>query len=29
MRFIARSRLLPHLTGRLIGIGFRPEAIRR
>ena len=28
MRFIARSRLLPHLTGRLIGIGFRPEAIR-
>lgn len=28
MRLIARSRLLPHLTGRLIGIGFRPEAIR-
>lgn len=28
LRFIARSRLLPHLTGRLIGIGFRPEAIR-
>lgn len=28
MRFIARSRLLPHLTGRLIGIGFRPEAIK-
>lgn len=29
MRLIARSRLLPHLTGRLIGIGFRPEKIRR
>lgn len=28
MRFIARSRLLPHLTGRLIGMGFRPESIR-
>jgi len=28
MRFIARSRLLPHLTGRLIGMGFRPETIR-
>ena len=28
MRFIARSRLLPHLTGRLIGMGFRPENIR-
>jgi 2-polyprenyl-6-methoxyphenol hydroxylase-like FAD-dependent oxidoreductase len=28
MRFIARSRLLPHLTGRLIGMGFRPEAIK-
>ncbi len=28
LRFIARSRLLPHLTGRLIGIGFRPEHIR-
>ncbi len=28
MRVIARSRLLPHLTGRLIGIGFRPETIR-
>lgn len=28
LRFIARSRLLPHLTGWLIGIGFRPEHIR-
>lgn len=28
LRFIARSRVLPHLTGRLIGIGFRPEHIR-
>ncbi len=28
LRFIARSRLLPHLTGRLIGIGFRPEHVR-
>lgn len=28
MRFIVRSRLLPHLTGRLIGMGFRPETIR-
>lgn len=28
MRFIARSRFLPHMTGRLIGMGFRPEAIR-
>ena len=28
MRAIARSRLLPHLTGRLIGMGFRPEHIR-
>lgn len=28
LRLIARSRLLPHLTGRLIGIGFRPEHIR-
>lgn len=28
MRAIARSRLLPHLTGRLIGMGFRPESIR-
>ncbi|RTM10617.1 MAG: FAD-dependent oxidoreductase [Hyphomicrobiales bacterium] len=28
MRLIARSRILPHLTGRLIGIGFRPESIR-
>ena len=27
LRFIARSRLLPHLTGRLIGLGFRPEHI--
>lgn len=29
MRFIGRSRLLPHVTGRLIGLGFRPEHIRR
>ncbi|MEF2073683.1 FAD-dependent oxidoreductase [Consotaella aegiceratis] len=28
LRAIARSRLLPHLTGRLIGIGFRPEHLR-
>lgn len=28
LRFIARSRLLPHLTGRLIGMGFRPEHVR-
>jgi 2-polyprenyl-6-methoxyphenol hydroxylase-like FAD-dependent oxidoreductase len=28
MRLIARSRLLPHLTGRLIGMGFRPESVR-
>jgi 2-polyprenyl-6-methoxyphenol hydroxylase and related FAD-dependent oxidoreductases len=28
MRLIARSRLLPHLTGRLIGLGFRPERVR-
>lgn len=28
MRLIARSRLLPHLTGRLIGMGFRPERVR-
>ena len=27
MRLIARSRLLPHLAGRLIGMGFRPERI--
>ncbi|HWK63973.1 MAG TPA: FAD-dependent oxidoreductase [Rhizobiaceae bacterium] len=28
IRLIARSRLLPHLTGRLIGMGFRPERVR-
>ena len=28
MRAIARWRLLPHLTGRLIGLGFRPEHVR-
>ena len=28
MRLIARSSLLPRLTGRLIGIGFRPEHVR-
>lgn len=28
LRFVARSRLLPHLTGRLIGVGFRPEHVR-
>ncbi len=28
MRVIARSRLLPHLAGRLIGMGFRPENVR-
>jgi 2-polyprenyl-6-methoxyphenol hydroxylase-like FAD-dependent oxidoreductase len=28
MRAIARSRLLPHLTGRLIGMGFRPESVK-
>ncbi len=28
MRAIARSRLLPHLAGRLIGMGFRPENVR-
>jgi len=28
LRLIARSRLLPHLTGRLIGLGFRPERVR-
>lgn len=28
LRAIARSRLLPHLTGRLIGMGFRPEHVR-
>ena len=28
MRLIARSRFLPHLTGLLIGIGFRPESVR-
>jgi 2-polyprenyl-6-methoxyphenol hydroxylase-like FAD-dependent oxidoreductase len=28
MRAIARSRLLPHLTARLIGMGFRPERVR-
>ncbi len=28
LRAIARSRLLPHLAGRLIGIGFRPEHVR-
>ncbi|MEJ8574203.1 FAD-dependent oxidoreductase [Microbaculum marinum] len=27
LRAIARSRLLPHLTGRLIGMGFRPEHV--
>lgn len=27
MRLISRSRVLPHLTGRLIGMGFRPERI--
>lgn len=28
LRMISRSRLLPHLTGRLIGIGFRPEHLK-
>jgi 2-polyprenyl-6-methoxyphenol hydroxylase-like FAD-dependent oxidoreductase len=28
LRAISRSRLLPHLTGRLIGMGFRPEHVR-
>lgn len=28
MRAIAKSSLLPHLTGRLIGIGFRREKVR-
>lgn len=28
MRAIARWRWLPHLTGRLIGLGFRPEHVR-
>lgn len=28
LRLIARSRLLPHLTGRLIGMGFRPENVK-
>lgn len=28
MRVIAKSSLLPHLTGRLIGIGFRREKVR-
>lgn len=28
LRAIARSRLLPHLAGRLIGMGFRPEHVR-
>lgn len=28
MRLIARSTLLPHLAGRLIGMGFRPERVR-
>ena len=28
IRMIARSKLLPHLTGRLIGIGFRREKVR-
>lgn len=28
LRLIARSRLLPHLTGRLIGMGFRPESVK-
>ncbi len=28
LRAIAGSRLLPHLAGRLIGIGFRPEHVR-
>lgn len=28
LRAIARSRLLPHITGRLIGMGFRPEHVR-
>lgn len=28
LRMIARSRLMPHLTGRLIGMGFRPEHVR-
>ena len=28
MRAIARSRVLPHLTGRLIGIGFRAESVK-
>ncbi|KWT65165.1 2-polyprenyl-6-methoxyphenol hydroxylase [Hyphomicrobium sulfonivorans] len=28
LRAIGRSRLLPHLTGRLIGLGFRPEHIK-
>jgi hypothetical protein len=28
LRAIARWRFLPRLTGRLIGIGFRPEHVR-
>lgn len=28
MRAIGRSRLLPHLAGRLVGMGFRPEHVR-
>lgn len=28
MRLIARWRVLPHVTGRLIGLGFRPEHVR-
>lgn len=28
LRAISRSRVLPHLTGRLIGLGFRPEHLK-
>lgn len=28
LRVIGRSRILPHVTGRLIGLGFRPEHVK-
>lgn len=28
LRAISRSRVLPHITGRLIGMGFRPEYVK-
>lgn len=28
LRAIGRSRILPHVTGRLIGLGFRPERVK-